>query len=203
MALVFTGAMIGGLAVYNYYNFTDSSRTDSEGAGLKSASAYLKFKEIKSSLALSGIPDGYGRDLNISFDRVQDAIDTVAPFDLTYGKNKINLSEGEMKRYINIGFRTSCKHCCGVKTLVLEDGKAACGCAHSQMMRGLSAYLIKNYSELSDERILEELNAWRTVYFPKQTLIEKLTEMERAGEPGVKEIMEEFPGFLPQMVGSC
>lgn len=167
--------------------------------------AYLKFKKIQASFFPTGVPDVYGDELDISFDKVQEAINKVRVFDPTYGDEgkKIVLTDGDLERYINIGSQTACKYCCGATTLVRKDGEAACGCAHSQMMRGLAAYLIKNHPELSDEQILNELNTWRITYFPKQTLSEKLAEMEKAGEPGIKEILEEFPDFLPQMVGGC
>lgn len=141
--------------------------------------------------------------MGISFDQVQDAINKTAPLDPTYGQKKIILTGPDLERYISIGSQIACQYCCGAKTLVFGDSKAACGCAHSQMMRGLTAYLIKNHSELSDEQILEELNAWKRTYFPKQTLSAKLKELEDADEPGIKELLEEFPEFLPQMVGGC
>ena len=85
-----------------------------------------------------------------------------------------------------------------------EDGTAACGCDHSQMMRGLTAYLIKNHpQEFTDEQILEELTKWKKTYFPKQTLSAELDKMAKAGEPGIEQILKEFPDFLPQMVGGC
>jgi hypothetical protein len=153
----------------------------------------------------SGIPDIYGKELNISFDNVQDAINKVRVFGPTYGKEerKIALTGENLKRYTNIGQQFACEYCCSVKTLVRTDGVAACGCAHSIMMRGLAAYLIENHPELSDERILEELNAWKITYFPKNTLMAKLGEMEKAGDTGIKEIQKEFPDFLPKMVGGC
>ncbi|HDZ54125.1 hypothetical protein LCGC14_0196880 [marine sediment metagenome] len=171
----------------------------------EACAAYLKFKAVKSSLVPSGVPAIYGEELDISFDQVQDAINKVRVFGPTYGQEgkKITFTGADLERYINIGSQTACKYCCGAKTLVRRDGQAACGCAHSIMMRGLAAYLIKNHPELSDDQILEELNTWRITYFPKQTLTEKLTEMEKAGEPGIKELLEEFPEFMPQMVGGC
>lgn len=167
--------------------------------------AYLRFKEIKESHIPTGIPAIYGEELDISFDEVQDAINKVRIFGPTYGQEetKIVLTGADLERYIDIGSRIACEYCCGVKTLVREDGTAACGCAHSIMMRGLTAYLIKNHSELSNEQILEELTIWKATYFPKQTLSAKLEAMQQAGEPGIKELLEEFPDFLPQMVGGC
>lgn len=224
LASVLIGGLIGGIVVFYGYDsfgiFKESSKETQEvdelvscdvqdfdltgeEIDLKSAAAYLKFKEIKSSFIPSGVPDVYGEELDISFDEVQDAIDKVAPFDPTYGERKIILNGTDLERYIEIGSQTACKYCCGAKTLVRKDGEAACGCAHSQMMRGLAAYLIKNHPELSNEQVLKELNTWRITYFPKQTLTEKLAEMEKVGESGIKEILQEFPDFLPQMVGGC
>jgi hypothetical protein len=71
------------------------------------------------------------------------------------------------------------------------------------MMRGLTAYLIENHPEISNEQILDELNTWKIAYFPKQTLTAKLGEMEKSGDTSVREIMNEFPDFLPKMVGGC
>jgi len=227
LPLVLVGMILGGVIVYGYYSFSSSTKAPggissevsstacsvassqeslSENSDMTgAAAAYLKFKEIRESFSPIGVPDIYGEELNISFDQVQDAIDKVKVFGPTYGEEgkKIVLAGGDLERYINIGSQTSCQYCCGVTTLVEKDGDAACGCAHSIMMRGLAAYLIKNHPELSDEQILEELNTWLITYFPKQTLSAKLQEMEKTGETGIKEILEEFPDFLPQMVGGC
>lgn len=171
----------------------------------EAAQAFLKFREIKNAFIPSGIPAVYGQELNISFDAVQEAINKVRVFDPTYGKGekKINLIGADLERYIKIGSQTACQYCCGAKTLVRKNGEAACGCAHSAMMRGLAAYLIKNHPELSDEQILKELNTWKITYFPKQTLTAELDRRLKAGDTGIKTILEEFPEFLPQMVGGC
>jgi len=151
----------------------------------------------------AGVPAIYGQELDISFDEVQDAINKVAVYGPTYGKQKIELSGDDLQRYISIGSSISCEYCCGAKTLVFKNGEAACGCAHSQMMRGLTAYLIKNHPEMSNEEILNELVSWKRTYFPKQTLSSELKKLEETGEEGIKEILQEFPDFLPQMVGGC
>lgn len=172
---------------------------------LASVAAFLKFKKIKADFIPTGVPDIYGEELNISFDQVQDAINKVRVFGPTYGEKekKIALTDSNLERYKKIGASIACQYCCGVKTLTREDGSAACGCAHSIMMRGLAAYLIKNHPEISDEDILDELVKWKITYFPKQTLSVKLKELEEAGEKGIKELLREFPDFLPQMVGGC
>lgn len=173
---------------------------------LAAAQAFIKFKKIKTEFIPSGIPDIYGQELDISFDKVQDAINRVSIYGPTYGEEeeKIILEGDDLERYKKIGASIACEYCCGVKTLTKEDGTAACGCAHSIMMRGLAAYLIKNHpNEFSDEQILAELEKWKITYFPKQTLSSKLAEMKEAGDSSIEVILKEFPDFLPQMVGGC
>jgi hypothetical protein len=172
---------------------------------LKAATAYLKFKSVKSSFIPTGIPAVYGEELDISFDKVQDAINKVRVYGPTHSKSdkKIVLTGENLKRYTNIGQQIACEYCCKAKTLVRKDGVAACGCAHSIMMRGLSAYLIENHPEFTDEQILDELKTWKITYFPKKTLEVKLAEMEKSGDEDIKGIMKEFPEFLPKMVGGC
>ena len=174
-----------------------------DNPNIDSALAYVKFREIRSAFVPSGVPEVYGQELDISFDQVQDAINKVAIFDPTYGKQKIELSDNDLQRYIDINLSISCEYCCGAETLVFENGDAACGCEHSQMMRGLAAYLIKNHQQMSNQDILDELVSWKRTYFPKQTLSVELKKLEESGEEGIKEILEEFPDFLPQMVGGC
>jgi hypothetical protein len=205
--LVIPVSGFGGFMAGNYYNADNDqiNQCPVSDSDLSAASAYLKFKKVKSSFIPSGIPDIYGQELNISFDKVQDAINKVRLYGPTYGKGdkKIVLTGENLKRYTNIGLQIACEYCCKAKTLVRKDGVAACGCAHSIMMRGLAAYLIKNHPELSDKQILTELETWKITYFPKETLMAKLGEMEKAGDSGIKEIQKEFPDFLPKMVGGC
>ncbi|MBU3942999.1 hypothetical protein KKA24_03385 [Patescibacteria group bacterium] len=217
--LILVGIFLGGVGVYGYYGLEQSPEKEDteeslsgacklenlneEELDIQAASAYLKFKKIRGSFTPSGVPDIYGEELGISFDRVQEAIDKVKIYGLTYGEKKINLTEDELKRYIDIGLMISCEYCCGVDAITREDGEAACGCAHSQMMRGLTAYLIKNHAEMSNEQILEELETWKITYFPKQTLSKELNKLKDSGETGIQEILEEFPDFLPEMIGGC
>lgn len=44
-------------------------------------------------------------------------------------------------------------------------------------------------------------NRWRAVYFPKQALTEALVDRRRAGEPDIGEIEQDFPEFMPQLMG--
>lgn len=169
------------------------------------AESYSELKKIKDEVTPLGIPDLYGEELGVSFDRVQEAIDTVSPFDPTYGlpEKKIKLTGDNQKRYIKIGSAIACEYCCGAKTLVFANGEAACGCAHSQMMRGLAAYLIKTQPQLTDGEILEELEKWKAAFFPKETLAVKIRTLEKTGDEGVKRLLQESPELLPEMVGGC
>lgn len=178
-------------------------KTSPPAQDLAATEAYLKFKQIKAAVLPIGVPEIYGSELDISFEKAQEAIDKVSPFDPTYGAKKIILVGKDLERYKKIGSQIACEYCCGAKTLVFENGEAACGCDHSQMMRGLAAWLIQNHPEVSDEQILGELKKWKAVFFPQQTLTAKIGEMEKAGEPGIKELLQEFPDFLPKMVGGC
>lgn len=205
LAFFIVGVIIGAGLIFIYYNF-NPPKANLDDTDLAEAAAYLKFKEIRASVTPSGVPDIYGDKLSLSFDRVQESIDIMVPYGPTYGQEgkKIVLTGSDLERYKNIGSSIACEYCCGVTTLVFPDGEAACGCAHSIMMRGLAAYLIKNYpNKFSDQEILEELAEWKALFFPKQTLTAKLQELEKAGEPGIREILEEFPEFMPSMVGGC
>ena len=213
---ILIGIIIGAGTVYSYYSWKNPSKekevsqmvSNSENLSVEAA-AYLKFKEIKNSFIPKGTSNVYGQELDISFDEVQDAINKTAIFDPTYGTEgkKIALTDltaTGLERYKKIGASIACEYCCGVTTLVFENGEAACGCDHSQMMRGLTAYLIKNHpQEFTDEQILDELTKWKITYFPKQTLSAELDRMAKAGESGIEQILKEFPDFLPQMVGGC
>lgn len=174
------------------------------GEDLASANAYLRFKKLKKSFLPTGVPAVYGAELKISFDQVQDAMNKVRIYGPTYGTDKkIVLKGEELRRYVSIGSRIACEYCCSAKTLVRQDGVAACGCAHSIMMRGLSAYLITNHPEMSDERILTELKTWKATFFPKQTLTSELQKLFRQGDTEIMDVLKEFPEFLPAMVGGC
>lgn len=172
----------------------------------KAVQAFLKFKKIKSAALPIGIPDVYGKELEVDFNEVQGSMDLMRVMGPTYGTNdgKIVLEGDELKRFIAIGKLTACEYCCGVKTLVDDSGKAACGCAHSIVMRGLAAYLIKNHSgQFTDDEILAEVNKWKKVFFPKQTLTATFEELKESGDQDIETLLQEFPDFLPQMVGGC
>lgn len=126
-----------------------------------------------------GVPETYGAELNVSYDTVQNSMDIMKQFDLGYGKNKPALSAEEKKRYTDINLRISCEFCCGAAAIVFENGEASCGCAHSQAMRGLTAYLIKNHgTEYTDDQILRELARWKGRYYPKAMVQKTMNQIQ-------------------------
>lgn len=130
----------------------------------------------------TGIPEIYGEELGVSFDSTQQAINVLKVFDPTYGKKKLDLNEEELKRYIDVGLRISCEYCCSAKSIITSKGDAACGCAHSQAMRGLLAYLISNHGDqYTNDELLRELARWKGTYFPKQ-MIQKISDQLQGGQ---------------------
>lgn len=171
---------------------------------------------------IQGVPDKYGPELNVSYDDVQNSMDIMKQFDLGYGRNKPSLTAEEKTRYTNINLRISCEFCCGAAAIVFENGEPSCGCAHSQAMRGLTAYLIKNHgSEYSDDQILRELAIWKGRFYPKQ-MIQKMTDQIQSSQytPDIASLLLDvkLPKYgannssapvpsdiknLPSMVGGC
>ncbi|MBI4427292.1 MAG: hypothetical protein HY569_02320 [Candidatus Magasanikbacteria bacterium] len=151
------------------------------GGGAIKLSGNLGEDAVKLAIA-SGVPGIYGQELNVSFDQVVPSMTAMKAYDPTYGNKKIVLQGADLKRYVDIGSRIACEYCCGAKSLVFPNGEAACGCAHSQAMRGLAAYLIQNHgAEYTDDQILRELARWKGRYFPKQ-MTKKMTEQLQNGQ---------------------
>lgn len=154
-------------------------------------------------LALSqGTPDIYGNELGVSFSQVEQSMGIMKEFDPTYGSKKIMLSGALLNRYISIGSKIACEYCCGATTLVKSDGVAACGCAHSQAMRGLAAYLLQNHaSEYTDDQILRELARWKGSYFPK-AMVDKISQQLSSGQytPDVASLLLDLK--VPKYSGS-
>jgi hypothetical protein len=168
-------------------------------ADYNSAKAYLKFKKIKAEFFPSGIPNYYGEELGVSFDKVQHSINVLKVFDPII----TNLSKEHLGSYIWVTNSISCEYCCKVPAITRFDGASACKCAHSKMMRGLAAYLTVTHPEVSKEYILEELQLWKRQFFPKKTMMAQLENMLLSGDEVATEVLEEFPEFLSDMVGGC
>jgi len=122
----------------------------------------------------SGIPAVYGKALGISYDDVSASNPYGA--DATIGvlsnlDRSITLTGDDLQRYIDVLYNMndgiSCEFCCGARSVIFEDGQAACGCAHSYAMRGLAKYLISEHpTEFTDEEILSEVGKWKVLFFP-------------------------------------
>lgn len=119
-----------------------------------------------------GIPAVYGKELGVSFDDIN--VRNPGKADETIRKLGIldvnlNLQGKKLERYIGIASKISCEYCCGVESIIFDNGQPACGCAHSYAMRGLAKYLLeKHEKEYSDEQVLEEMGKWKTLFFPGQ-----------------------------------
>ena len=124
----------------------------------------------------TGSPDIYGEKLGLSFDdvspndpyRADAVISKLAQID-----RSLNLDGANLERYIDILYNLndgiSCEYCCGARSIIFENGQAACGCAHSYAMRGLTKYLITELGDkFTDLEILEEIGKWKTLFFPTQ-----------------------------------
>lgn len=129
-----------------------------------------------------GMPEVYGGELSVNFDDVQNSMNIMKEFDPTYGGAKIILTGDELKRYISVASKIACEYCCGASSLIDAKGNAACGCAHSQAMRGLAAYLIQKHGgQFTDDQILRELARWKGRYFPKQ-MMQKAADQLKSGQ---------------------
>ena len=139
-----------------------------------SASSGQGSSAIMQAIIPTGVPAVYGAELGISFDDV--GVNNPSKADATIRKlgefdDGIQLSAADKTRYINILYNMengiSCEYCCGARAVIFETGEAACGCAHSYAMRGLTKYLLtKHGAEYSDAQILEEVGKWKVLFFP-------------------------------------
>ena len=122
-----------------------------------------------SEIIPTGVPAIYGDELGIRYDDVNAATPRLA--DATIGvmsniDRSLTLEGADLDRYIRVLSDISCEYCCGAASVIFEDGRAACGCAHSYAMRGLAKYLITEHGDMSDVDILTEVAKWKVLFFP-------------------------------------
>lgn len=127
------------------------------------------------SVSPAGTPRLYGDDLDLKYDDV--SANDRAGADRAIGKmasldRNIELQGDDLERYIYLLYDKeggmSCEYCCGARSIIFENGEAACGCAHSFAMRGVAKYLITEYGDdFSDEEILSEVGKWKVLFFPE------------------------------------
>lgn len=187
-----------------------SASQGQQAAGQPAASVNLE--ELASTVIPAGVPAVYGSELGVSYSEPVKAISIIAPLE-----QSTSLDSAQLSRYIGIASQISCEYCCGAPSIITRTGDAACGCAHSGVMRGLGKYLVKNHPEMSDAQVLEEMSKWKTLFFPKQ-ILSKAIEFKAAGKQiDITDLASnEFRGFkastpssaggvsgLPDMVGGC
>ncbi len=189
-------ALLVAAVAFNQYQISSISGLAVSESSVKTQ-AQTQTVDLNSFLP-AGIPNIYGQELGVSFDDPVNSLNKLAPMDADLyegdGLKYTDLTGEQLKRYVKIGSSIACEFCCGAKTLVLADGRPACGCSHSAAMRFIAKYLLKNHGdEFSDEQILEELTKWKTMFFPKQML------PRLAQQSGQQVVSTE----LPDMVGGC
>ncbi len=157
-----------------------------------SLSLFLKARELEAEVRLqesmkkniSILPKGvpfYGNGIGFSYDDISPSGNkTDEAMALLSSFESINLSDMETKRYITIGTMIGCEYCCGMDRLVVFDGSDACSCDHSRAMRGLMKYLIRNYPEMGNDEVLEEIGKLKTLFFPAQ-MTEKAYYLDARG----------------------
>lgn len=163
---------------------------------VQSAGDSAALQQAIAAVIPSGVPDYYGKELGISYDKPVEALQVMAKLDgdlYEDGKIKFSsLSADDQSRYIKMGMSIACEFCCGATTLVQRNGQPACGCAHSAAMRGLMKYLLQN-TDLTDDQIMNEVIKVKSISFP-QDMVARYMEQSGLGSP---------VGNLPQQVGGC
>lgn len=117
----------------------------------------------------TGIPAVYGKELNLKYDDISPNNPSLANAEIkkmAVYDNSITLTGDKLQRYISTVSQISCEYCCSAKAIIFDNGKAACGCAHSAAMRGLAKYLFTKHPEMTNDQILEELGKWKTLFYP-------------------------------------
>jgi len=154
--------LIAVLALLLAFNFGKASiNGNAVSTGLGSVSA--------SEIIPTGVPAVYGQEMGVSYGDVSASNPRLA--DATIKKlsayEDLDLTSGQMERYISIAGSISCEYCCGADSIIFSNGQRACGCAHSYAMRGLAKYLLTEHEEMSDIDVLSELGKWKVLFFPE------------------------------------
>lgn len=166
-----------------------SLQGDSGSVTGAATSSGASVEEIYNDIMPTGTPD-YGAEAGVSYDNVEGSLTTLASY-----ARSISLSGADKDRYVKIATtpNTACEYCCGIgdNGFGTSDGRIACGCSHNVAFGGLSKWLIKN-TDYSDEEIVNEIQQWKKLFFPKNAVQE---EMKSRGVSG--------GATLPGMVGGC
>ncbi len=161
---------------------------------------------VMNKIFSKGVPDVYGKELGISFDKVPEGLDVLAGLERSISYD--SLSDSQKKRFVKIATTryTACEFCCGIGSngFGTSSGRVACGCAHNLAMSGLAKYLLKSHeSEYTDEQIIGELQKWKALFFPRQSLERALQQngvsSGGSGSSGSPSSVQSLPGI----VGGC
>ncbi|MBI5391763.1 hypothetical protein HZB00_02050 [Candidatus Woesearchaeota archaeon] len=216
-------AIIGILLAFNQYQLATLSPGSTFGVSSSSIPLEGGFKvknptgdavqDAINTIITTGTPT-YGPELGVTFDDPVKSLNILASL---HGKlPTASLTPQEKERYIAVGTKISCEFCCGAPSVVDQQGRDLCGCAHAQSFMGLSKYLIKNHPDWSNEQILTELTKWKSLYYPKN-MVEKAAALIQNKLPLTPEALNDpkllnkisagdaskIGEALPAMVGGC
>lgn len=206
-------AKMGGMHFWQNWNlsFLGSGGAPS-GDALSVINGADNADTAKKSIMMQGVPKIYGQELGVNFDSVEASMNIMANLDASIKFS--DLTKEHQERYLDIGGKIACEFCCGVKTLIFSNGEAACGCAHSQAMRGLAKYLLQKHSqEYTDSSLLLELTKWKAQYFPQQMVARAASLINaklplnatnlNTNNPSATPVETSGKTNLPSMVGGC
>lgn len=158
-------------------------------------------QEAINKIIPTGTPEIYGQELKVSFDDPTGSLNILA--NLEYTIKYKDLTEEAKLRYDEIGSTpySACEFCCGIGSAgFASQHKSACGCAHNLAFSGLTKYLLKYHADdFTDAEILEQIQKWKALFFPKQTIALYLQEQAKAGNLEDTSVLNQLPG----MVGGC
>lgn len=165
------------MTVFNSYSIHDMSNMMDNEDMSNTVNSQQSGSVSLQGIIPKGVPDDYGQELELSYDDISPTDQRKA--DITIRKLaeidiQTTLKGDDLSRYINILYHMenglSCEYCCGARSIIFETGQAACGCAHSFAMRGLTKYLILEHGDsYTDAQIFEEVSKWKVLFFPGQT----------------------------------
>jgi len=80
--------------------------------------------------------------------------------------------------------------CCGAQHPFADESKN-CGCGHHQALYGAAKYLLRSHFSLEETQ--DEVDRWKSYFFPRETLAAVL-EQQALTDPRVREALEELAG---------
>ncbi len=84
-------------------------------------------------------------------------------------EDSLQLTGDVQARWEKVVSTMTCDYCCGTPTNVTHINN--CGCAHAKAFRSIAKYLLQNYGDkYSNDEIIGELQRWKSVWYPKNTI---------------------------------